>query len=116
MVDWQRGIAQAWSALHFGEVRARTEQGQHVFEAEVYLDGLDPEAVRVEIYGEGVAGAAPVRQEMQRLRQQEGPTTAHVYRARLSADRPRGDFTPRIVPKYAGAAIPIESAYILWQR
>jgi starch phosphorylase len=116
MVDWQRRLAQAWSALHFGEVRARTEQGQHVFEADVYLDGLDPEAVRVEIYGEGVAGGAPVRQEMQRLRQQQGATLAYLYRACLSADRPIGDFTPRIVPKCAGAAIPIESAYILWQR
>jgi starch phosphorylase len=116
IVAWQRELAQGWRGLRFGEVRARTEQGQHVFEAEVHLDGLDPDALRIEIYAEGIAADAPVRQEMQRLPQQLRATSAHVYRARLPADRPIDDFTARIVPHYAGAVTPLEAPYILWQR
>ena len=35
----------------------------------VYLNDLDPKAVRVELYADGVGGGAPVRQEMERVRQ-----------------------------------------------
>jgi len=31
---------------------------QHVFEVQVYLDDLDPEAVRVELYANGANGGA----------------------------------------------------------
>jgi starch phosphorylase len=41
-------------ALHFGEVKQETADEQHVFEVQVYLDDLDPEAVRVELYANGV--------------------------------------------------------------
>ena len=37
---------------------------RHIFEVEVYLNDLDPNAVRVELYADGVKGGAPVRQEM----------------------------------------------------
>ncbi len=35
-----------------------------MFEVEVFLNDLDPKAVRVELYANGVNGGAPVRQEM----------------------------------------------------
>ena len=50
---------QKWAALRFGEVKSRRDGGQHVFEVEVYLNDLDPEAVRVELYADGVLGSAP---------------------------------------------------------
>jgi glycogen phosphorylase len=106
----------SWSVLHIGEVTAQTEGGQHVIEAQVYFDTLDPEAVRVEIYGEGVAGDAPVRQDMQGRRQLLGATHAYVYQARVFGGRPVADYKVRIVPKYRGAAVPIEAPYILRQR
>ena len=37
--------------------------------SQVYLNDLDPKAVRVELYADGVMGGAPVRQEMKRVRQ-----------------------------------------------
>ena len=42
IVDWRHALAQEWSALRFGEVRVDTRGEQHVFEVQVYLDGLDP--------------------------------------------------------------------------
>ena len=68
MVDWQHGLEQKWATLHFGEVKVETRGEQHVFEVQVCLDDLDPKAVRVELYADGVKGGAPVRQEMKRVR------------------------------------------------
>jgi starch phosphorylase len=116
MVDWQHSLEQKWATLHFGEVKVETRGGQHVFEIQVYLDDLDPEAVRVELYANGIMGSAPVRQEMKRVRQLAVASGDYVYSAAVSADRPPADYTARVIPHYDGATIPLENARILWQR
>jgi starch phosphorylase len=40
MVDWRRTLEPNWAALRFGEVKLETDGEQHVFELQVYLDGL----------------------------------------------------------------------------
>jgi starch phosphorylase len=72
--------------------------------------------VRVELYGDGVQGSAPVRQEMRRVRQLDGIPGGYVYGAAVSATRPRADYTARVIPLFDGVAVPLESAYVLWQR
>ncbi len=61
MVNWRHALEQKWAALRFGEVKVETRGEQHVFEVQVYLDDLDPKAVRVELYADGVNGGAPER-------------------------------------------------------
>jgi starch phosphorylase len=116
MVDWQHRLVQKWAALHFGEVKVETRGGQHVFEVQVCLNDLDPKAVRVELYADGVMGSPPVRQEMQRVRQLAGAAGGYVYSAAVSAARPPADYTARVIPYCDGVAIPLEAAHILWQR
>ena len=88
MVDWQHTLEQKWATLRFGEVKVETDGEQHVFEVQVYLNDLDPNAVRVELYADGVNGGAPVRQEMKRVRQLAGASGGYVYSATVSATRP----------------------------
>ena len=45
------------------------------------LNDFDPKAVRVELYADGVGGAAPLRQEMKRVRQLDGVSGVYVYSA-----------------------------------
>jgi starch phosphorylase len=116
VVDWQQRLEQKWPTLHLGEVKVETEAEQHLLEVEVYLNDLDPDAVRVELYADGVEGSAPVRQQMKRVRQQDGASGGYVYSAAVSAARPPTDFTARVIPHYDGVAIPLEEARILWQR
>ena len=116
MVDWRHSLEQKWAALHFGEVKVETRNEQHIFEVQVYLNDLDPRAVRVELYADGVMGSAPARQEMKRVRQPAGTSGDCVYSAAVSADRPAADYTPRVIPHCDGVAIPLEAAQILWQR
>jgi len=116
MVDWQHSLEQQWASLHFGEVKVETRGEQHVFEVQVCLNDLDPKAVRVELYADGVVGSAPVRQEMKRVRQPAGASGGYVYSAAVSAARPPADYTARVIPHYDGVAVPLEAARILWQR
>jgi starch phosphorylase len=116
MVSWWQTLDRKWTALRFGEVRVETGGAQYVFEVQVYLHDLDPEAVQVELYADGVMGAAPVRQEMKRIRPVDSASGGYVYRAAVPEARPPADYTARVIPHRTGAAIPLEAARILWQR
>jgi glycogen phosphorylase len=116
MVNWRHTLEQQWAALRFGEVKVETVGGQHVFEVQMYLDGLDPELVRVELYADGVDGALPERVEMKRERQLVGAVNGYAYRACVSASRPASDYTGRVIPRREGVAVPLEENHILWQR
>ena len=82
VVNWRQELEQKWAALRFGEVKFETHSEQHVFEAQVYLNDLDPKAVRVELYADGVMGSAPMRQEMKRVRQLAGASGGYTFTAR----------------------------------
>jgi glycogen phosphorylase len=116
MVNWRNTLEQKWATLHFGELKVSTNGEQHVFRIEVYLNGLDPNAVRVELYADGVTRNAPVRQEMKSACQPTGVSGSCVYTAALSASRPPTDYTVRIIPQFSDVAIPLEDARILWQQ
>jgi starch phosphorylase len=116
MVNWRQALEQKWATLRFGEVKVETKGRKHVYEVQVYLNDLDPKAVRVELYAGGVNGGAPVRQEMKRVRQLAGASGGCVYSAAVSAARPPADYTARVIPHCDGVAIPLEDARILWQR
>jgi starch phosphorylase len=116
IVKWRQELEQKWTALRFGEVKIETAGEQHVFEAQIYLDDLDPESVLVELYADGVNDAAPERVKMKRLRQLVGAANGYVYNAGVPAIRPASDYTARIIPHRESVAVPLEEARILWQR
>jgi starch phosphorylase len=87
-----------------------------VFEVQLYLDDIDPQAVRVELYANGAGGAPPVQVAMQRVRKLVGAANGYAYRAEVPADRPATDYTARLIPCRDGMAVPLEDAHILWQR
>jgi starch phosphorylase len=116
MVNWEHTLKEKWGMLHFGEVQISTDAEQHIFKVEVYLNKLDPNAVRVELYADGVNGGAPLRQEMKRDRQLEGAPGACVYSAVVPDARPPADYTARVIPHCDGVAVPLEFGPILWQR
>jgi starch phosphorylase len=116
IADWQQELAQNWESLRFGGVRVESDAGQLRFEVELSLNRLDPKAVRVELYAEGIGGAEPVRQEMTCAQVPSDTAHLRLYRATIAATRPASDYTPRVIPQYSGVAVPLECARILWKR
>jgi starch phosphorylase len=116
LVDWFETLEQKWPVVHFGEVKVETTSEQHVFEVQVYLGEVDPNAVRVELYAAGASGGDPVRQEIKPIRQLVGAVGGYLYSGSLPATRPATDYTARMIPRHDGVAVPLEAARILWQR
>ncbi len=115
VADWQHAMEKEWPALRLGEMKVDTNGEQYVFEVQVYLNDLDRNAVRIELYADSVDGTGPVRQEMARVRRQVGASGSYVYGARVPATRPAKDYTVRVVPYCSGIAVPMEAARILWR-
>jgi starch phosphorylase len=97
-------------------MKVETYADQHVFEVEVLLNGLDPSAVRVELYADGINGADPVRVEMKCAGPLPGTPRGCVYHATVSNRRPAADYTARVMPQRSGVAVPLEAGQVLWQR
>ena len=116
IVDWRRKLEQKWVGLRFEDLRVETGADNHVFEVEVFLNGLDPDEVRVELYADGIDGGDPVREEMKCAPPPAEAFQSCVYHAAVPSTRPAGDYAARVTPQRAGVAVPLESAQILWQR
>ena len=116
MVNWRHNLEQKWGSLHFGAVKVETRGGQHIMEVQVGLNGLDPKAVRVELYADGIKDSPSVRLEMTRLGPLPDESGSYVYSATVPAALPPADYTARVMPRCDGVAIPLEDPRILWQR
>jgi len=114
--NWRQALEQKWPMLRFAEIKIRTDTEQHVFEVQVYLDGLDPDFVRVELYAFGINSGAPEFYEMTLLRQLVGATGGFVYGVSVPVNRAAADYTARVIPYFKGVAVPLEANKILWQR
>ena len=116
IVNWRHALDEHWATLRFGDVKVEDGGEQHIFEVQAYLDDLDPDLVRVELFANGVNGGAPERVEMERVHQLVGASNGYAYRVGVPAKRPASDYTARLIPQRDGVAVPLESSRILWQR
>ena len=116
IVDWEHSLEQKWAGIHFGETKVETQGPQHFFEIHVYLNDLDPQAVRVELYADGIHGGDIVREEMKCAGSLPDHTGGCVFHATVPSARPVSDYTARIIPQRSGVAVPLEFDRILWQR
>jgi len=116
LIEWRKAIEKHWPWLRFGSLDVASEGGRHVFTVQVYLDELDAEAVRVELFADATDHERLQIVEMKRGEPLVGASNAHHYAISIASNRPTGDFTPRIVPHHRLASVPLECANILWYR
>jgi starch phosphorylase len=116
VLAWRRDLAAHWPEAGFGTVHVETREDQHQFTVHVHLGGLNPEAVRVELFADPMDGGEPVCQAMARGRKLDEPGNTYEYAAGVPASRSATSYTPRLVPQHPEAAVPLEAAEILWQR
>ncbi|MGO9201028.1 MAG: alpha-glucan family phosphorylase [Limisphaerales bacterium] len=116
VLDWCRDLEKKWAAARFGKAKIETAAAQHLFEIQVYLGGLEPDAVQVELYADGANGSAAVRQVMARVGPLAGAVNGFAYRASVPASRPAADYTARMIPHGPNVLVPLEAGRILWQR
>jgi starch phosphorylase len=114
LVAWQAELAKHWSAVRFGSATVQQQGEQYLFEVQVFLDDINPDAVRVELYTEAQKDAAPITQLMNRREVLVRAASGFTYTAIVPTTRPAADYTPRLVPQHMGAFVPLEAPFILW--
>jgi starch phosphorylase len=116
ILAWRRALAQHWAELRFGFLQVQRRGDEHEVTVEVDLGGLEPDAVRVELFADPLHGGTPERTPMARGPALDGSCGGYQYSGRVPASRPASDYTPRIVPSHPAATVPLEAIQILWQR
>jgi glycogen phosphorylase len=118
LLRWRERLDGAWDKLRFESLTTATTAGGFEFDVQLFVAGLAPQDLAVQLYANGIDGAAPQVYDMT-LQSQPGANVGAgcaLYRAAVPANRPAGDYTARAVPRLAGAAVPLEANHILWQR
>jgi glycogen phosphorylase len=113
---WRESLEDRWTGLRFGGLEVHEEDGHYTFDVEVLLNGLDPRFLQVQLFAESQNGTEPEVHPMERRKEARNPAAACPYRVRIPVKRPAGEYTPRIIPAFEGAFVPIEAGYILWYR
>ena len=113
---WREALAEHWAKLNFGQTHCETVGDFHNFRVQVYLEELEHDAVRVELYAQPRNGEPPVRQPMTREEALAGSISGFIYTGQVPSSRPSGDYTPRIVPAFRDVQVPLEADQILWER
>jgi glycogen phosphorylase len=116
LVAWQAELAKHWSALRFGSATAEQQSEEYVFHVQVFLDDIDPDAVSVELYAEAQKDEDPITLAMTRGEPLVGATNAFTYSASVPTSLRVADYTPRLIPRHAGALVPLEAPFILWHQ
>jgi starch phosphorylase len=115
LLQWQQQIAQHWPRLRFGRLTSQQENGTRVFTLDVYLDGLSPDQVMIELVAEASEYGGRIVQPMTLERSLPGAEDSYLFSVSVP-DRPEDHYTPRIRPHHPLLHIPLEDQHVLWYR
>ena len=116
MADWLNSLEQKWNSMYFDEVIITTINNQHHFKLPIFFNFIDPNAIEVQLFTNGINEEAPIIQQMTRGQKIKGNNNGYIYNAAVPSTFPSSDYTARIIPKYEGVSVPLEANLILWQR
>jgi glycogen phosphorylase len=104
-----------WDKIKFGEVQIEKIDNGYVFHLPVFLNHIEPNKVLVELYAEGINGAAQTKitMETDSAMNKDGEYT---YHAKVITTRAASDFTARVISNYEDVLVPLEDNLIHWQR
>ena len=105
-----------WERIHFGNIDIGKEGRRISARIQAYLDDIEPDHVRVELYAEPLDGASPERRVLERREPLAGAINGYLYVTEFETDRPAWHYTARIVPACEGLSVPLELPLILWQH
>ena len=115
ILDWRHKLHEKWDSMHFASMNVTGKGDEHEFQTELFLNGIDPMEIRVEICAEALGGAPPERFPLDLIRGPDASSANYLYGASITLTRPETDYTARVIPRFEGIAIPLEESHILWQ-
>jgi len=114
--QWHGALRHRWSEIHFGNRYLHDGGANWTIRVQVYLGGVEPQTVAVELYADDPGDGPPQCVPMAAADRIPGAINGWIYEAAIAKNRPAEDYTARVVPRHAEALIPLEAAEILWPR
>lgn len=115
IVRWKDNIKNKGGSVKFGGVQMEGIENGYLFRAGVWMNGINPGEVLVQMYADGINGSATEKINMA-LDSVSADKGEHIYSVEIISKRPSTDYTARIIPNYEGVSVPLENNWILWQR
>jgi starch phosphorylase len=113
---WARRLAEAWPALRLGPLEQRECEGGWEITIEVFEDLLRQGDFSVQLYADGNHASGPQHVALSPVGALPGTSHGQLFRAIVPNDRPVTDYTPRVVPASAFAALPMEMPLVTWHH
>lgn len=114
--NWELSLNHCWHGVHFGNRLVNEISDGWLFEVQVYLGEIEPDAVEVQLYADSIDDKEALCVPMRRGAAIAGALNGFLYMAVIAATRAADDFTARVVPHHPEVKVPNELALILWQR
>ncbi|MFV0341040.1 MAG: alpha-glucan family phosphorylase [Parachlamydiaceae bacterium] len=106
LAAWEKSLNENWEKVSFGGLMVEQGKENNLYKVQLISNGIDLSSIKVELYSPTVV------KEMQRTSDPAG----EFYCTEVSNKEPFEQFTPRIIPRFPGASIPLEAEQILWQK
>ncbi len=113
--EWSRELHKHWHEIHISDLQKTSAASISNIAVSIYLGGIKPEAVKVQLIADSTANDPAVLIEFALMHQIEGAINAYRYTASLFNNRPLEHFTARVIPSHSLASIPAENRLIFWQ-
>lgn len=113
---WADNLEHRWSSLHIGQPTVTRADGRWQFSVPVIMGEIGPDSARVELFADELNNKPAEVVVLHQEHAIPGSMNGHIYSGEVSAARPAGDYTIRVVPYRAGVSVPSELSLISWQR
>lgn len=112
---WRKALQLHWHEIHIGDLQVNLAGEYLQAELTVYLGGIKPEQVKVQMVADPVLEEPALTIELKLIHAVDGAINAYRYAVQLPNQRPISDFTARVISYHPQAVIPAENLLIRWQ-
>jgi starch phosphorylase len=114
---WLEHTRRHWNGVRIAAV-SREHDGERLrVDAQVYIDELQPERVRVELYADAAApGTGPECIALQRGEPLAGSRGGYRYHSEIPTRRPAAHYSVRVIPAHPQVRWPLETGLVCWER
>jgi starch phosphorylase len=113
---WEKSLANDWHEVHLGSIEVRQQGVDRYLDVPVYLGGIDPHMVKVELYASADDQWPGECLPMTMSAALQGAVQGYLCTATLPTPRPASHYTPRVRAWHSDAFLPAESTLVAWQR
>lgn len=112
--QWEQHLARHWHEIHLGKLVINDSADIWLAEVQVYLGGVAPDTVAIEIIADPDAGHAAECIRLELAYPLAAPANAYHFQGAVPPHRPASDWSLRAIARHPDAQIPAENPLIGW--